>query len=60
MNDFDRMREEMEKLPKIEYRDSGGNWNELIGHACETREQAEAYCKRFGGNVRMKPTVEEK
>lgn len=52
MSDFKRIKKAIEAGPRIEYK-SGGEWKELYGHACSTIEEAEAYCKRFGGSMRV-------
>lgn len=56
MSGFSRIKKAIEAGPRIEYK-SGGEWKELYGHGCSTIEEAEAYCKRFGENMRVMKTT---
>jgi acyl carrier protein len=49
---------EPEEPPVIEFRDHAGEWKELIGHCCNTQEEAQAYVAALGEGVRIRPAAE--
>lgn len=55
MNHFNEFRKRVEAGPRIEYKATDGTWKEVYGHGCGSKEEAEAYCGRFGENFRMRP-----